>query len=125
MRILVCGGRDYADDRAVRRVLDAALRSGSVEIIQGGARGADTFARIWAADHGVLCTTYKADWEKYGVEAGPIRNRQMLDEGQPSLILAFPGGAGTRNMTNQAQSRGVLVIRYPPTAGNKLPFDLE
>jgi hypothetical protein len=33
----------------------------------------------------------------------------MLDEGKPDLVLAFPGGRGTRNMVGQAKRRGVPV----------------
>jgi hypothetical protein len=125
MRILVCGGRDYTDRAAVRRVLDAALRSGPIEIIQGGAKGADRFAREWAIGNGVTCTTYEADWTTHGRSAGPIRNREMLSQGKPSLVLAFPGGPGTKDMVQEAQRRGVLVVKYPPTGDHPMPFDLE
>jgi hypothetical protein len=33
----------------------------------------------------------------------------MLDEGKPDLVLAFPGGRGTRNMVGQAKRAGVPV----------------
>jgi hypothetical protein len=125
MRILVCGGRDYTDKRAVDMLLSAALRSGPIEIIQGGAKGADRLAHDWALDNGVPCTTYAADWEGYGRAAGAIRNRQMLTEGRPSMVLAFPGGRGTANMVKLAQMAGVLVVKYPPTGDHPMPFDLE
>jgi hypothetical protein len=125
MRILVCGGRDYADRRAVYRVLDAALRSGDVFIIEGGARGADRLAREWAIDRAVSYETFEADWGKYGGVAGTLRNTAMIDMGRPSMILAFPGGRGTQNMVSQGHKRGILVVKYPPTGENRLPFDLE
>jgi hypothetical protein len=125
MRILVCGGRDYTDKAALYRVLDAALRSGALEIIQGGAKGADRLAQAWATERGVACTTFEADWDLHGKGAGFIRNRQMLSEGRPGMVLAFPGGRGTANMVKQAQERGVLVVKYPPTGDHRMPFDLE
>jgi hypothetical protein len=33
----------------------------------------------------------------------------MLDEGQPDLVIAFPGGAGTANMIQQSKARGIPV----------------
>ena len=50
------------------------------------------------------------DWEKHGRAAGPIRNKLMLDEGRPDLVVAFPGGRGTANMVKQASAASVEVI---------------
>ena len=60
-------------------------------MIAGGARGADTFAEEWAKAAGLPCTVYQAYWKGLGRKAGPIRNRRMLDEGLPDLVVAFPG----------------------------------
>lgn len=38
-----------------------------------------------------------------------MRNRRMLDEGRPDLVVAFPGGPGTRNMVKLARAHGILV----------------
>jgi hypothetical protein len=96
-----------------------------VEIIEGGAKGADRLAREWAIERGVTYTTFKADWGKYRAAAGSLRNTAMLDMGRPSMVLAFPGGKGTANMVKQAQARGVLVVKYPPTGDHRMPFDLQ
>lgn len=45
-----------------------------------------------------------------GGRAGSLRNQQMLDEGQPALVVAFPGGTGTENMKRIARSAGVRVL---------------
>jgi hypothetical protein len=41
---------------------------------------------------------------------GPIRNKQMLEEGKPDLMVAFPGERGTANMCKQAREAGVPVM---------------
>jgi hypothetical protein len=123
--LLVCGGRHYRNAEAVRMVLDAALRSGPVTIIQGGARGADKLAREWADDRAVECITFAAEWDRDGTMAGPIRNQRMLVEGKPDMVLAFPGGNGTANMIRKAQAARVLVVRFPPTGDNRMPFGLD
>jgi hypothetical protein len=51
-----------------------------------------------------------ADWAGLGRKAGPIRNEQMLSEGQPHLVVAFPGGRGTAHMVGIARAAGVEVI---------------
>jgi hypothetical protein len=40
--------------------------------------------------------------------AGPIRNKQMLDEAKPDLVIAFPGG--TANTVRQVREAGVPVM---------------
>ena len=48
MRILVCGGRTYDDRDSVWRTLDDYQRRyGPITIIQGGATGADAWAKEW------------------------------------------------------------------------------
>jgi predicted Rossmann-fold nucleotide-binding protein len=39
-----------------------------------------------------------------------VRNRQMLTEGRPDLVVAFPGGKGTANMVALARKAGVEIV---------------
>ena len=54
---------------------------------------------------------FPADWSEYGKAAGAIRNQQMLDEGTPDLVVAFPGGNGTLDMVRRSQRAGIKVLR--------------
>jgi hypothetical protein len=111
-RILVCGGRDYADKKSLGMVLDAAHSANPIiDLIHGAARGADTLAADWALSHGVRCTAYPADWESDGRAAGPLRNQRMLDHGKPHLVIAFPGGKGTADMIGRSEAAGVPVVK--------------
>lgn len=103
LRVLVCGGRHYYDEQRVTSILNA-LHAAHPEmvVIEGGAMGADWLARRWAIERGVPHETYPADWQRQGRSAGPLRNAQMLREGRPDVVVAFPGGAGTLDMLNQA-----------------------
>jgi len=106
-RVLVCGGRDYSDAEYMALVLKAADPG---VIIHGAAKGADTLAGKWAHDHGVPVEEFPADWEKHGLQAGPLRNLQMLTEGKPDLVIAFPGGKGTAHMRKVARAHDVQVV---------------
>jgi len=110
MRILVCGGRDFNDEILLSNTLESHICS-NLTIIHGAARGADELAGTWAAHHGFPTETYPANWDKYGKRAGYIRNTQMLNEGKPDLVIAFPGGKGTQMMINLAEAAGVPVVR--------------
>lgn len=129
MRVAITGGRYYKDRENVYRWLgmlfvpeypnDSNGSAGTwlprpdLHLILGGADGVDRFAEDWAVVHWVAHTVYKADWDKYGHGAGPIRNKQMLDEGKPELVIAFPGGRGTANMVRQARAAAVAVLEIP------------
>lgn len=81
-------------------------------VIHGAARGVDTQAMIAAQTlPGVKHLPFAAEWHKHGRAAGPIRNRRMLDEGKPDLVVSFPGGRGTANMVTQAIDAGIPVAR--------------
>jgi len=109
--MLVCGGRSYTDKERLWSTLNGFLQSRRVRrVISGGARGADTMAEDWAKVRGIECVVFHADRAKYGRAAGPIRNQQMLDEGRPTLVVAFPDGRGRADMVRRARSAGVEVI---------------
>ena len=111
MRVLVCGGRNYRDHVRVGSVLNKLHDEAGISlIIQGGARGADEMAFAWARANGVEEIQFDADWEAHGSFAGPMRNKRMLDEGRPDLVIAFPGGRGTADMVRKARKAGVEVV---------------
>jgi len=110
MRILVCGGRDFTDKKAVWSYLDAFHKTNHLTtVITGGARGADSLAEQWARHNAVPSYVFCADWNRYGKPAGSIRNQRMLDEGKPDLVVAFPGGPGTADMVRRAREDGVPI----------------
>ncbi len=110
MRVLVCGGRGFTDAKLIASTLDPmhAERPFST-VIHGAAPGADTLAGEWATSRGIPVVAFPADWKGQGRAAGPIRNKRMLDEGRPDLVIAMPGGRGTANMISQAEKAGVAV----------------
>ena len=117
MKVAVCGGRYYSDQEYLFAVLDKVHESYSITtIMHGGAKGADTLVGMWARSRHIgVIKCYEALWNKYGRFAGPMRNRLMLED-SPDLVIAFPGGAGTENMINQAQKHKIPVM-YKQTLG--------
>lgn len=110
MRWLVCGGRDFTDQVFVNRTLDKFdFLYPALCVITGGAFGVDHLATNWAKSKGISWYHFMAEWKKHGRSAGPIRNKRMLEEGKPDLVIAFPGGKGTANMIAQARKAGVSV----------------
>jgi len=115
-KVLVCGGRIFGlslNERCfVYDTLDCIKEElKNITIIEGGAKGADTCAKEWAEMNILPYKEYPANWNLHGKSAGYLRNKQMLDEENPNLIIAFPGGKGTENMVTQAKQRGIEVRR--------------
>ena len=78
-------------------------------IIHGAAAGADAMAGRYARENDIECREFPAEWERYGRSAGYKRNQQMLDEGKPDMVVAFPGGPGTQNMVKISRQQGFEV----------------
>jgi len=116
MRILICGSRNFDDEQAIQALL-AQYDPAEDTIIEGAAPGADTLAFLVGRKLGFSVDVYPADWNKYGRRAGYVRNKQMLDEGRPDIVHAFPVGrsVGTRMMIKLAQDAGVQVIVHEVT----------
>lgn len=111
-KIIVCGGRNYTDRITVYITLDKILSVSEFMVIHGGATGADELAADWARLRGMPCVEVRANWDFYKKSAGPRRNEWMLELG-PSLVVAFPGNAGTRNMIAKAHEAGISIMRVP------------
>jgi len=112
------GGRDLAWSHQ-RIAAELLARTGGRPVhllLHGGARGAD--AAIGRAAHqlGWSALVMPAQWQLHGRAAGPIRNRELLEQAiaraeahsspgyQASvLVVAFPGGTGTASLVQQAR----------------------
>lgn len=113
MRVLVTGGRKYRDRQRLYLELDRLHEAKGIDlVIQGGATGADALARDWCAERMVSYRNFPANWS-LGRAAGPIRNAEMLKEGRPDLVVAFPGGDGTADMVSKARRAGVAIMEIP------------
>lgn len=110
MRIAFTGGRDYRNRQVVYHLLET-LRPSLEHVAVGDARGLDEIVRMACMNLNVVHTMYVAEWETHGRAAGPIRNKAMLLDGRPDILIAFPGGIGTENCIRQARELAITVMR--------------
>jgi predicted Rossmann-fold nucleotide-binding protein len=112
------GGRDLAWPHQ-RIAAELLARSGGRLVhllLHGGARGADAAIARAAHQLGWSALVMPAQWQRHGRAAGPIRNRELLEQAvaralahaSPShqvsvLVVAFPGGAGTASLVREAR----------------------
>lgn len=86
----------------------------NLEIVSGGAPGADTLAERFAEEKNLPLKVFPADWKKYNKRAGHIRNVQMGN--YADMLIAFWDGksTGTADMIDIMRKSGKIceVIRF-------------
>ena len=123
-RLLITGGRDNED---YDDIYDAIKANNPDVVIHGGAKGADANAEKAAKALGIPTEVYPVtsdDWDTKGTSAGHQRNAQMLEEGEPTSVIAFRGGKGTAGMVKLAEKAGFEVEKpQDQTYNRKIPSD--
>lgn len=116
-KVLICGQRSYDNDFLMELIMSPLNTEDTV--IQGEAKGADLMAKDIALDHEIRVKSFPAKWDLYGKAAGPIRNKQMLEEGKPDEVWAFftsteeaKNSKGTKHMISIAEKAGIPVYKY-------------
>ncbi len=132
------GGRDLAWPHQ-RVAAELLARSGGRLVhlvLHGGARGADAAIGRAAQQLGWSALVMPAQWQLHGRAAGPIRNRELLQQAiakavahtSPGslasvLVVAFPGGPGTASLVREARRMAshspvpISVAEVSPAAG--------
>lgn len=80
-----------------------------IQIVSGGARGADKLGELYAHTNLHSLKVFPADWEKFGKSAGYIRNEEMAK--YADCLVAFWDGKsrGTKHMIDLAHKHGLQV----------------
>jgi hypothetical protein len=106
-KVLVTGDRNWTNYERIYSILSQlAATYGKYTVIAGECKGVDLLAKGIAQQLGLNYIGYPANWELYGKSAGPLRNKQMLEQ-KPHIILAFhnniDSSRGTKHMLNIAK----------------------
>src|SRR5262249_53122440 len=131
MRLVITGDRHWTDDPLNEHALVLYGNSASDRVSRGDAEGADRLAAWVGRRMGYQVTAYPAGWKRLRRPAGPVRNRHMLQEANPDVVLAFhdavAASKGTKNIIRIApaprRARAVAwdsrpaLIPYPARPG--------
>ena len=116
MKTIIAGSRTCTN---MKELGDALINApfNVTTVICGKARGADTLGEQYAITKGLPLEYYPANWDKYGKQAGYIRNLDMA-EAADALIAIWDGSSrGTAHMIKQAVARQLQVYVYEPAKG--------
>ncbi len=106
-RIVVAGSRNYNDYDEAKEYIDLCIKEirnkHTLIFLSGGCRGADALGERYATENGFKVERYPAEWDRYGKEAGPKRNRKMAE--RADFVICFWDGKsrGTKSMIEYAK----------------------
>ena len=115
MKLIIAGGRDFSNyDLLCEEVSKIIAGVPGIEIVSGGARGADLLGEHYAIDKGIPVKRFPADWEKYGKSAGFRRNAEMAKYADWCICFWDGKSKGTGHMINLAKEAGlnVKIVTY-------------
>jgi hypothetical protein len=115
-RIIIAGSRSYNNYGKLKarctKIIEA-YEFANIEIVSGGAKGADQMGEWFAKERGYPVRVFKADWS-IGKSAGYIRNEQMASYAKEDLgvLIAFHDGEsrGTKHMIDIARRQDLQVF---------------
>lgn len=111
MKVIIAGGREFKDYKKLKKYMDFILMNidkDKLEIVSGGARGADLLGEKYAEEKGYPVKQFIPDWG-IGKQAGYLRNWDMAK--YADALVAFHDGEskGTQHMINLAKKESLLV----------------
>lgn len=120
MRIIIAGGRDFDDYELLKERCDHLLQNVVVtDFISGGCIGADKLGERYARERGIEPTIFPANWNKYGLGAGPKRNEQMAQNADGCILFWNGRTPGSSNMKKYCIVYG-LKLKEVDTQKTKL-----
>ena len=106
MKVIIAGTRTFSDYDYLEEHVSETLRNyhdADIEIVSGGASGADFLGEQYAKKHNLPIKRFPADWNQYGRAAGPIRNRQMAEYADVCLVFWDGKSRGSENMITEGR----------------------
>lgn len=115
VKVAIVGSRNYEDLSFVQSfVRSLALKYPRAIIVSGGARGVDTAAEQQALRSGLRTTIFKPDWNRYGRQAGFLRNTDIINEAHVVVVFWDGESRGTADDMNKARKANKPMFIYGP-----------
>jgi hypothetical protein len=117
LKVIIAGSRGFNYYELLERLLDMYLQRYSpeqIEIVSGGARGADRLGERYARSRGMALKVMPADWNTYGRSAGYRRNEEMAQYATHCIVFWDGASRGTGHMIDLANQYNLAlrIVRY-------------
>lgn len=87
-------------------------------VVSGGARGVDQCAADAGRAAGLNVVEFEAEWRRFGLGAGPVRNQKLVDSGLDVLVCFVSNlkkvSKGSADVCRRARAAGVPVFVFGP-----------
>jgi len=113
LRIIIAGGREFNDYAKLKHTMDHLCQKrdpSEIEVVSGGARGADTLGERWARERGTALKLFPAQWDTLGKSAGYRRNEEMAQYATHLVAFWDRKSRGTAHMIGIARRNGLRVV---------------
>lgn len=115
-KVIVAGSRDFNNIDLLISKLDILLQNikSEIQIISGGAKGADTYGETYATLRGHSIKTFLPDWDNHGKSAGYRRNEAMAEHSDLCVVFWDGKSRGTQHIINTAKKSNIplRIVRY-------------
>lgn len=119
-RMIIAGSRHFSNydllKQRVQEVLDqSGIKMYELEVVSGGANGADKLGERFAKEFGTKLKVLNANWDSRGYSAGHLRNMEMAIYASGSIesyCICFWDGksTGTKSMIQLAEKYGISLF---------------
>lgn len=110
IKLAIVGSRGFNNYTLLcKEVDDVTKYFDIIQIISGGAAGADSLGARYAKEHNIDTEILIPDWKTHGKKGGFIRNGEIVEK--CDYLIAFWDGKsnGTRDSINKAKAKDKLL----------------
>lgn len=116
-KLIVAGGREFSDYNLMREAIAEFIKEHKItklEIVSGGARGADSMGEEYAEYYGHSKHIIPADWNTHGKAGGYIRNMEMANYADGCIIFWDEASKGSKHMIDIAKGKDMplKIVMY-------------
>lgn len=117
-KLIVFGSRDFEDYSMLETTLvslsNTVYKDQAISVVTGMAKGADALGYLFALKNNVVNYKFPADWNKYGRQAGYLRNIQMGEFSDGGVAFWDGKSKGTLHMIKYLEhlNKPVHLIIY-------------
>jgi hypothetical protein len=110
LKVIIAGTRTFKDYELLKVTCDHMLSNYApdIEIVNGGANGADRLGGRYAIEQGYKMKQFKANWDM-GKSAGYIRNAEMANYADAAIIFWDGTSKGAKHMIDLAVESGLKL----------------
>ena len=127
VKLIIAGSRGITNYHSVEYAFkNSPYTAMSIsEIVCGCAKGIDTLGKEFAYKKGMKVSLWKPDWDRYGKQAGIIRNKEMGNHADALLAIWDGESSGTKHMIEYMYQLGKQVFIYNNKTGQIMQYDVS